>query len=183
MSDVSPLPGISRLSFDSTLLSPVLFSCLVLLPFLSFLFLPAGLSSQLFPENSSIFFVKRLAFLYCSCSAARRSKLVGGVCSMLPCGTGICYYAFFVVVVVVVLFLSIPFLYFFLNLVFINRRNGPQYQRVLALRAFLTGVILKGRILRKCCVRCLCMLCLCKFVSGLILWFMGNLWFDDLRAE
>ena len=23
----------------------------------------------------------------------------------------------------------------------------------------------------------------CKFVSGLILWFMGNLWFDDLRAE
>ena len=24
---------------------------------------------------------------------------------------------------------------------------------------------------------------LCKFVSGLILWFMGKLWFDDLRAE
>ena len=24
---------------------------------------------------------------------------------------------------------------------------------------------------------------LCKFVSGLILWFMDNLWFDDLRAE
>ena len=23
----------------------------------------------------------------------------------------------------------------------------------------------------------------CKFVSGLILWFMENLWFDDLRAE
>ena len=23
----------------------------------------------------------------------------------------------------------------------------------------------------------------CKFVSGLILWFMDNLWFDDLRAE
>ena len=24
---------------------------------------------------------------------------------------------------------------------------------------------------------------LCKFVSGLILWFLYNLWFDDLRAE
>ena len=94
--------------------------------------------------------------MYGSCLAVRRSKLVGGVCSMLPCGTGICYYAFFVVVVVVVLFLSIPFLYFFLNLVFINRRNGPQYQRVLALCAFLTGVILKGLILQKFCVQSLC---------------------------
>ena len=33
MSDVSPLSGISGLSFDSTLLSPLLFFCLVLLPF------------------------------------------------------------------------------------------------------------------------------------------------------
>ena len=23
----------------------------------------------------------------------------------------------------------------------------------------------------------------CKFVSGLIVWFLDNLWFDDLRAE
>ena len=42
MSDVSPLPGISGLPFDSTLLSPLLFFCLVLLPFLSYRFLPAG---------------------------------------------------------------------------------------------------------------------------------------------
>ena len=42
MSDVSPLSGISGLSFDSTLLSPLFFFCLVLLPFLSYLFLPAG---------------------------------------------------------------------------------------------------------------------------------------------
>ena len=42
MSDVSPLSGISGLSFDSTLLSPLLFFCLVLLPFLSDRFLPAG---------------------------------------------------------------------------------------------------------------------------------------------
>ena len=42
MSDVSPLSGISGLSFDSTLLSPRLFFCLVLLPFLSYRFLPAG---------------------------------------------------------------------------------------------------------------------------------------------
>ena len=42
MSDVSPLSGISGLSFDSTLLSSLLFFCLVLLPFLSYRFLPAG---------------------------------------------------------------------------------------------------------------------------------------------
>ena len=42
MSDVSPLSGISGLSFDSTLLSPLLFFCLVLLPFLSYRFPPAG---------------------------------------------------------------------------------------------------------------------------------------------
>ena len=42
MSGVSPLSGISGLSFDSTLLTPLLFFCLVLLPFLSYCFLPAG---------------------------------------------------------------------------------------------------------------------------------------------
>ena len=42
MSDVSPLSGISGLSFDSTLLSPLLFFCLVLLRCLSYRFLPAG---------------------------------------------------------------------------------------------------------------------------------------------
>ena len=38
MSDVSPLSGISGLSFDSTLLSPLLFFCLVLLLVLPYLF-------------------------------------------------------------------------------------------------------------------------------------------------
>ena len=42
MSDVSLLSGISGLSFDSTLLSPLLFFCQVLLPFLSYRFLPAS---------------------------------------------------------------------------------------------------------------------------------------------
>ena len=42
MSDVSPPSGIAGLSFDSTLLSPRLFFCLVLLLFLSYFFLPAG---------------------------------------------------------------------------------------------------------------------------------------------
>ena len=44
------------------------------------------------------------------------------------------------------------FLCFFFNLVLINRRNGPRYQRVLAVCAFLTGAILKGLILQKICV-------------------------------
>ena len=50
-------------------------------------------SFEFFPENSSLFFVKRLAFSYGSCLAAGRSKLVGGMCSVLPYGSGICCYA------------------------------------------------------------------------------------------
>ena len=57
MSYVSPLSGISGLSFDSTLLSPLLIFCWVLLLFLSYLFYCLlAHSSDIFPENSSIFF-------------------------------------------------------------------------------------------------------------------------------
>ena len=57
-------------------------SCLVLLPSpvtLSFFFCLLVHSPEHFQKNSSIFFVKRLAFLYGSCLAARGSKLVGGM--------------------------------------------------------------------------------------------------------
>ena len=59
ISDVSRLFGIAGLLFDSTLLSTLLVFCLVLLLSLSCLFLPAGPFFWTFPENSSIFFVKR----------------------------------------------------------------------------------------------------------------------------
>ena len=55
--------------------------------------------------------------------------------------------------IIVLLLLSIPLFYtFFFNLALINRRNGPRYQRVLVLSAFLTREIPKGLILRKFCV-------------------------------
>ena len=65
MSDVTPLSGISGLSFDSTLLPTLSFFCLSLLLFLSYLFSFSFFFCllvyfpELFPENSSIFFVKR----------------------------------------------------------------------------------------------------------------------------
>ena len=40
------------------------------------------------------------------------------------------------------------------------------------------GVFFKGFVFNVC----VCFV-LCKFVSGLILWFLDNLWFVDLRAE
>ena len=63
-------------------------------------------------------------------------------------------------VLVGLLYCFFPFLFYTLkkNLVLINLRNGPPYQCVLALCAFLTGAVLKGLILRKFCVWCLCML-------------------------
>ena len=109
MSDVSPLSGISGLSFDSTLLSALLFFCLALLPYLIF-FCQLVLSSELFPENSSIFFIKSQAFLYDSCLAVRRSKLVSGMCSLLPYGTGICCYAF--ILYFLILYCFCPFLFY-----------------------------------------------------------------------
>ena len=63
-----------------------------------------ALSSKLFPENSSIFFVKRFAFLYGSCLAVRRRQLVGGMCSMLPYDSGICCYAFIFLKIIVFVF-------------------------------------------------------------------------------
>ena len=57
------------------------------------------------------------------------------------------------------------------------------HQCVLVLCAFLTGAILKGQILRK--QFCLVFVCVCFlyiFVSGLILLFLDNLWFDHMRA-
>ena len=87
MSDVSPLSGISGLSFDSTLLSPLLFFCLVLLPIPSYLFFCLlALSSQLFQENSSIFFVKieigffllLLVFFFFFLKALRTTVLLRG---------------------------------------------------------------------------------------------------------
>ena len=53
---------------------------------------------------------------------------------MLPYGTGICCYAF--ICLNFLLLLSIPFSYFKKNLVLINRRNGPRYQRVLVFMCF-----------------------------------------------
>ena len=143
MSDVSPLSGVLSLSFDSTLLSPLLFYCLVLLLFLSYLFCLLVHSSELFPENSSIFCCKRQAFLYDSCLAARRS-----MCSMLPHGTGIMLLCIYIIFKILLL-LSIPFFILFKNLILINGGNGLLYQCVLALCAFLTRVIQKGLIFPK----------------------------------
>ena len=55
-------------------------------------------------------------------------------------------------------FCTFYFLYTFKNQVLIMRRNGPRYQRVLAVCAFSTGAIPKGFILRKL-YACVCMWC------------------------
>ena len=62
MPDVSPLSGISGLSFDSTLLSPLLFFCLVLLPFLPYLFLPAGPFFLTFSRKFFNIFLEEIGF-------------------------------------------------------------------------------------------------------------------------
>ena len=73
MSDVSPLSGISGLSFDSTLLSPILFFCFFRFLFLSCLFTaywPILLTS--FKKILQYFSLRDWLFWYGSCLAARR---------------------------------------------------------------------------------------------------------------
>ena len=76
------------------------------------------------------------------------------------------------------------FILFFLNLVLINRRNGPRYQRILSLMCFFNKGDTEGtnssKILCSMFVYVSFDVNLC---TGLILWFLNNLWFDDLRAE
>ena len=163
MSDVSLLSGISGLSFDSTLLSPLLFFCLVLLPFLSYLFSVCwSLLLNFFQKILQYFFVKKYAFLYDSCLAARRSWSV--VCAAC-CHMALVFAVMHLYKNIYFFIVSVrSFIHFFKNLVLMNGRNGPRYQLVLALCAFfkiifLTGVIPKGLILRKVYVWCLCMFC------------------------
>ena len=158
MSDVSPLSGISGLSFDCTLQSPLVFFCLVLVLFLSYLFLPAGPFCWTFSRKFFQYFSSRERFfLHGSCLAARRSKWVCGMCSILPDGTGICFYAFF--------------LYFLKNLVLRSQQNGPRYQRVLALCAFLTGANTEGTDFSK--VLCLMFVYVLLYVNLCLGWFYG----------
>ena len=87
--------------------------------------------------------------------AARRSNLVGCMCSMLPYGTSICCYAFMKFFNIFLLLLSIA-----LNLVLINWQNGPRYQHVLALCASLTGAILRDLFFENFVFdACVCMFC------------------------
>ena len=67
----------------------------------------------------------------------------------------------------------------------INRRNGPRYQRVLALCAFFFnwGDTERTNSSKILCSMFVCVLFYVNLCSGLILWFLNNLWFDDLCAE
>ena len=55
---------------------------------------------------------------------------------MLPYDTGIYRYALYNILNIFYCFCPFLFYPFFFNLVLINRRNSPRYQRVLALCAF-----------------------------------------------
>ena len=71
-------------------------------------------------------------------------------------------------------------------MVLINRRNGPRYQRALALCPwfFFNRVDTKGTYSSKIlCSMFVYVLFYVNVCTGLILWLLNNLWFDDLRAE
>ena len=82
-----------------------------LIPSVLSFFLPAGSFPWTFSRKFFQYFSLRdRLFLYGSSLAARRSNLVGGMCSVLPYGTGICCYAF---IRKKLLLLSIPSFFFF----------------------------------------------------------------------
>ena len=147
---VSPLSGISWLSltFDSSFPSPLLLFSLVLMLFLSCHFAANGPFPWLFFFLQKMLYIFRL-FLYGSCWAAKTLYLVGGMCSLLPYGTGICHYTF---ILFIWLFLSIPFIYFSLIWHQYSRWNGWRYHSVLALCAPLNGGNIEGTKTSQMCV-------------------------------
>ena len=109
--DVWCLPHVwnLRLSFDSTLLPPLLFFRLVLWLFLSDLFSAFWpILLNFFQKILQYFSLRSRLFCNGSCLAARRRKLVGDMCRMLPYGTGIWCYAF-IYIYIFYCFCSFPF--------------------------------------------------------------------------
>ena len=95
-------PGTSGLSFHSIFLSPLslslfFFFCLVFSLFLSGNFSDNGPSSDSPPPPRKLKYFRLFLCLFSSslssCWAAG-SRLVGGMCGLLPYGSGICHYAF-----------------------------------------------------------------------------------------
>ena len=95
-----------------SLLSPLLFFCLVLLRFLS-LFCLLVHFPELFPENSSIFFVKRYAFFYLA-PVQQQGEVSWFVVCAAFCDMTLVFAVMhlYTLSVFFVLLLSIPFLYF-----------------------------------------------------------------------
>ena len=173
MSNIFPVSGISGLSFWFYFTISLLFLYLVLLLFLSFFCLLAH-SPEYFKEILQYFsFTDRL---FCMAPDWQLGEVSWSVVRAACC--------LMTLVFAVMHFCSFLFLYTFFNLVLINRRNGPQYRRVLALCAFFNRGNTEGTnsSIMLCLMFVYVMFCLCKFVSWLILWVLENLWFDDLRA-
>ena len=193
MSDISLFPppaspsGVSGLSFDSTLLSPVLFFCLILLLFLSYLLFFSACWPFLlnfFQKILQYFSLIDRLFLYDSCLAARRSKLVGSMCSMLPYGTDICFYAF-IYFCLFVCFLFVAFVYSFFTFFRSGIDKSIEWSTIPAcpsLMCFFNRGYTEGTnsSTKKLFDVCVCFLYICVRTDFL---FLDNLWFDDLHAK
>ena len=85
---------------------------------------------------------------------------------------------------IILLLLSIPFtyVYIFLKSGIDKSTEWSTIPACLSLRCFLNRGDIKGTNSLKV-LSFMFMYVLCRFVSGLIFWFMDNLWFDDLHAE
>ena len=99
---------------------------------------------------------------------------------MLPYGTGICCYAF---IKMFLLLLSIPFCT-------LKKKSGidksTEWSTIPAcpsLMCFFNRGNTEGTNSSKIVRSIVYVLFYVNFCTGLILWFLNNLWFDDLRAE
>ena len=151
MSDVSPMSGISGLSFDSTSLSSLLFFCLVLLLFLSYLFfcLLAHLLN-FFQKNHYFLFGVRL---FCMAPVQQLGEVSWSVVCAACCHMALVlavmhlYNQFFIC--------FCPFLSFFFSFFFKSGIDKSTEWSTIPTcptsSAFLTGAIPKGLILRNFC--------------------------------
>ena len=139
MSDVTPLSGISGLSFDSTLLPTLLLFSLSLLLFLSYLFFSACWSILLNFSQKILQYFSLRDTLFCMVSVQQLGEVSWSVVCAACDHMALVFFFYSFMQLFFVFFkllLSIHFSYFFFQTGIVNQLNSPQYQRVLALCAF-----------------------------------------------
>ena len=109
--------------------------------------------------------------------------MVGGMCIVLPYGTGICCYVFIFFFFVVIASVHSFFIYFLKSSIDKSTEWSTIPARPSLMCFFNRGDTEGTNSSKILCSMFLYVLFYVNLCTGLILWFLNDFWFDDVRAE